>query len=249
MLLTEQTFSTAGIPANSSTNENRSMSLAGASAGTYYAYVIVDNSSEVAQSNTSNDLSSGTAFTVQRQSGLVINPIFDSSITSDPQAARIEATINSAIAVYESNFSDLVTVTITFQKMASGLGYSTRYYQTFLYSDYRAALVSHATTADDAAALAHLPAGSANPVNNNQNVKLDLPLARALGFSAVPPPVAAGALTPRSVRLPIFLSTGLRTWRGSTNIRVATFTIGIAITADKRLRFRTLTRPPALPPY
>ncbi len=187
VLLTQQTFSTAGIPANSSTNESRSMSLTGASAGTYYAYVIVDNNGEVTQSNTSNDLSSGTAFTVQTQSGLVINPIFDSSITSDPQAATIEATINSAIAVYESNFSDLVTVTITFRKMANGLGASTRYYQTVLYSDYRAALVSHATTADDAAALAHLPAGSANPVNNNQNVNLELPLARALGFSAAPP--------------------------------------------------------------
>ena len=46
------------------------MSLSGASAGTYYAYVIVDNNSEVTQSNYANDLSSGTAFTVQAAASL-----------------------------------------------------------------------------------------------------------------------------------------------------------------------------------
>ena len=35
-----------------------------------------------------------------------IIPTFDSSITSDPQAATIEGTINAAIAFYENSFSD-----------------------------------------------------------------------------------------------------------------------------------------------
>src|SRR5205085_5684936 len=61
------------------------------------------------------------------------------------------------------------------------------YYRPFTYSDYRAALVSHGTSADDAMALAHLPNGANNPVNGNQKVNLKLPLARALGFTAVPP--------------------------------------------------------------
>ncbi len=119
---------------------------------------------------------------------LIIIPTFDSSITSDPQAANIEATINAAIAIYQSSFSDPITVSITFQEMASGVGLSSTYYEPFAYSDYRAALVSHASTADDATALAHLPAGASNPVNGDPNVDLTLPLARCLGFSADPPP-------------------------------------------------------------
>ena len=187
-LLTQQTFATAGIAAGSSTNENRLMSLTGATAGTYNAYVIVDNNSEVAQgSNTNNDASAGTAFTVQSQTGLVIIPIFDVTITNDAQAATIEATINSAIAAYRNNFSDPITVSIKFQEMSSGLGLSSAYINTFGYASYRAALVSHGTTSDDSAALAHLPGGTSNPVNGDGNITLKLPLARALGFSANPP--------------------------------------------------------------
>src|SRR5438477_11208261 len=84
---------------------------------------------------------------------LTIIPTFDASITSDPQAATIEATINAAIAVYQSNFSDPVTVSIKFQKMSSGLGASSSYFQSFSYSSYLAALVSHSASADDVTAL------------------------------------------------------------------------------------------------
>jgi len=120
--------------------------------------------------------------------GLIIVPTFASSITSDAQAATIMATINAALAVYQNNFSDPITVTITFQEMGSGLGQSSTYYSSFSYSSYRAALASHATTADDTAALAHLPVQSSNPVNGHANVNLTLPLARALGYSGVNPP-------------------------------------------------------------
>jgi hypothetical protein len=119
---------------------------------------------------------------------LTINPIFDVTITGDPQAATIEAEIISAISVYESTFSDPITVTINFREQSTGLGNSGWGLQPFSYSSYRAALVSHATTADDATALASLPNGANNPVNNNANVNLHLPLARALGFSADPGP-------------------------------------------------------------
>lgn len=119
--------------------------------------------------------------------GLAIIPIFDTTITSDPQAALIEATINSAIAVYQSDFSDQITVSIKFQEMSTGIDLCSEYSDTFLYSDYIAALVAHATTADDATALAHLTNGAYNPVNGNQYINLNLPLARALGFSASPP--------------------------------------------------------------
>src|SRR5438067_399638 len=53
--------------------------------------------------------------------GLVINPVFDSSITSDPNAAAIEGTINSAIQEYETRFTDPITVSINFRE-GTGLG-------------------------------------------------------------------------------------------------------------------------------
>src|SRR5947199_7442709 len=71
--------------------------------------------------------------------------------------------------------------------MNSGLALSTTYSLPIPYSDYRAALVSHAASADDTTALAHLPNGANNPVNGTQKVNLKLPLARALGFTANPP--------------------------------------------------------------
>jgi hypothetical protein len=47
--------------------------------------------------------------------GLIIHPTFDSSITNNPNAAAIEAMINRAVAVYESLFSDPITIQILFR--------------------------------------------------------------------------------------------------------------------------------------
>ncbi len=90
---------------------------------------------------------------------------------SDPNAATIEATINTAINNYQNAFSDNITVNITFQEGCNGpgqLGCSSSRLNTVSYSAYRAALVSHATTADDTTALASLPAGPTSPVNSTQ---------------------------------------------------------------------------------
>jgi hypothetical protein len=119
---------------------------------------------------------------------LTINPVFDVSITSDPQANTIEAEIISAISVYESTFSDPITVTINFREQVTGLGNSGEPTIPVSYANYRAALLSHATTADDAIALAHLPNTPTDPVNGSATVSLHYPIARALGFSADPPP-------------------------------------------------------------
>lgn len=115
---------------------------------------------------------------------LTINASFDSSITGDPQAATIEATINSAIAVYEATFSDPITVNITFQEQSAGLGNSTTRVGTVSYTSYRSAVLSHATSIDDATAWTYLPNTANNPVNNDPNVYLSLPLARALGLTS-----------------------------------------------------------------
>ena len=55
-----------------------------------------------------------TAATVPT-TGLIIHATFDSSITGNPNAAAIEAMINRAIAIYESLFTDPITVQILFR--------------------------------------------------------------------------------------------------------------------------------------
>jgi hypothetical protein len=118
---------------------------------------------------------------------LIITPTFDSTITSDPNAATIENTINQAIQVYQTRFGDNITVAIKFQETSSGLGSSSTFFGTITYSQYLTALTSHATTTNDAIALAHLPAGPNNPVNGNADVNVATANLRALGFSASPP--------------------------------------------------------------
>jgi FG-GAP-like repeat len=56
----------------------------------------------------------GTGATVPA-TGLTIHATFDSSITGNPNAAAIEAMINRAISIYESLFSDPITVQIRFR--------------------------------------------------------------------------------------------------------------------------------------
>lgn len=121
-----------------------------------------------------------------RATGLTIVPNFDNSITGDPRAADIMATINAAIAVYQKNYSDPVTVAITFQNVKGGLGASQTNFINVNYADYRAALAAHATTAIDNTALAHLPNAANNPVNGDAGITLATSLARALGFNGDP---------------------------------------------------------------
>jgi hypothetical protein len=129
-----------------------------------------------------------TALIIPSKSGaLTIIPTFDTTITSDPNATAIEETINSAIAAYEINYSDPITVNFTFQEVNTGLASSFTYFTPVSYSAYLSALTAHASSVDDAITLAHLPGGPNNPVNGNAQVTLKDPLARALGFSANPP--------------------------------------------------------------
>jgi hypothetical protein len=118
---------------------------------------------------------------------LVIVPTFASSITSLPNAVAVEGTINSAIAFYESTFTDPITVNITFQNMTSGLGQSSTFFANVSYASYLAALIADATTANDATALAHLPAGPNNPVNANATIDVKTANLRAVGLSGNPP--------------------------------------------------------------
>lgn len=127
------------------------------------------------------------AFTAPCRANLIITPTFDSSITSDPHAAVIEGTINTAINFYESTFSNPITVDITFQEMSSGLGQSSfEYFTSLLYSTYRNALVNDAnangnTTLQNAIA-ASVPNQANNPVTNQSTIDIHQANAYALGL-------------------------------------------------------------------
>jgi hypothetical protein len=119
--------------------------------------------------------------------GLHINPTFDVSITSDPNAAAIEAAINAAIANIESQFSDPISVNITF-KRAAGLGSSSTFFATASYAAFLAALKGDAKTSDDATAVGLLPNVATNPVNGTTTINVKTANLRAVGMNVNPPP-------------------------------------------------------------
>jgi hypothetical protein len=118
--------------------------------------------------------------------GLIINPVWDSTITSDPNAATIMNTISNAILVYESKYSDNVTVTIKFQEMSGGLGQSSTFIGTVPYSSFYSALVADAKTTNDVLALANIPGGSINPVDGTGFVRMTTANQRAIGIANNP---------------------------------------------------------------
>jgi hypothetical protein len=124
---------------------------------------------------------------------LVISSTFDSSITGDANGAAIQGVINSAIAFYQSRFSDPITVQIYFKEMSMGLG-QTEFglYQTS-YASFYTQLNSDKKSADDTTALAHLSSGPNNPVTNNANMLGKSANLRALGYNA-PPTVNVGGI-------------------------------------------------------
>jgi hypothetical protein len=115
----------------------------------------------------------------------VIHPTYDSSIASDPNAAAIENTIQSAIDIYETDFINPITVNITFQEMTTGLGQSSFSLSSVPYSTYRAALAARTgKSSNDNTALAHLPTGPTNPVNGSTSIEIKPANLTAVGLSA-----------------------------------------------------------------
>ena len=135
--------------------------------------------------------------------GLTITPTFDSSITSDPNAAAIEGAINAAIGVVQTGISNPINVTIYFQEMPNPgvpqLGESETGQGEPSYYEYYNLLkaVDTAPGASSAqqtafASLGAAPSGpsSGNPVNGYANVLVNGPNLRALGY-IVPPVIEA----------------------------------------------------------
>lgn len=111
--------------------------------------------------------------------GLTIVPSFDSSITNDPNAANVEAAINSAISVYHQDFSNPVVVPIDFSEMSSGLGLSSISAISVSYSAFRSALADEPTSAVRTTALQSLPNQTDEPVPNTTGSNLWLSVADA----------------------------------------------------------------------
>jgi hypothetical protein len=124
----------------------------------------------------------GAALVTPAQSQLNIVPTFDASITGNVNAATIMATINSAIAVYESTFNDPMTVNIKFQN-AGGLGSSSTWIQQHSYTQYHNALVGDATSGDDTTALGTLPVQATSPVDGNTNLWVTYANLKAIGIN------------------------------------------------------------------
>jgi hypothetical protein len=135
----------------------------------------------------SNVMTATTATT----SGLVINPTFDSSITSDPNSAAIQSMISQAIATYQSLFSDSITISILFRysttapngnPISSGtLARSNYVIYTVSWNTYITALTADGKTGNDTLANASLPASplSTNIVPSSAN-------GRAVGLNTPP---------------------------------------------------------------
>jgi hypothetical protein len=118
---------------------------------------------------------------------LAIVPTFDSSITTNANAAVIENTINTAIQLYETRFSDPITVTVEFKTIGTaGLyGHSSWWNYTIPYSQFRTALQQDSTTTNDTLALAHLPSGTTNPVTGTTQIRVKTANLRAIGITGM----------------------------------------------------------------
>jgi len=139
----------------------------------------------------SNYLEVMTATTVPA-TGLTIHATFDSSITGNPNAAAIEGTINRAISIYESLFSDPITIQIRFRYATTGPDGSPLPQGTVSRSDFVVygvpwspfinALRGDATTNNDNVANASLPGNALSATikpsgANGRAVGLDTPTA------------------------------------------------------------------------
>ena len=127
----------------------------------YYYRVRAYNSAGIGSSSEAVSVT-----TMSTNSGLVIIPTFDSTITNDPRSNAIQAMIISAIEKYQTLFNDPITVLIRFRfsavdatgmPMDNLVGAS----QTTIYgidwNTYITALEADAKTANDMAAIATLP--------------------------------------------------------------------------------------------
>jgi hypothetical protein len=134
--------------------------------------------------------------------GLTIHATFDSSITSKPNAAAIEAMINRAIARYESLFGDPIRIQIRFryattlpngQPIPAGSIARSNFviYTAIPWSTYINALRADATTSNDVSADMSLPGSALSP-----HIVPSSADGRAVGLNTPPAMFANGTVGP-----------------------------------------------------
>ena len=131
--------------------------------------------------------------------GLIIHPTFDSSITNNPNAAAIEAMINRAISIYESLFSDPITIEIRYRYSTTAPDGTPLPQGTVSRSDsviyglpwdvYINALRADAKSSNDNIANASLPGNALSAT-----IKLKGPNGRAVGLDTPPAMFANGTV-------------------------------------------------------
>ena len=117
---------------------------------------------------------------------LIINATFDSATfatLSQSDRTTSQNTINAVIQAYQNEILNSITVNINFKIDQTVLGSTLFTAYAIPYDTYRTNLSSHAVSADDFTALAHLPAGATlDPVTNQNKIEVKGPLARALAL-------------------------------------------------------------------
>ena len=137
--------------------------------------------------------------TTEPTTGLTIHPTFDSSITGNPNAAAIQAMINRAIAIYESLFSDPITIQIRFRyattapdgsPLPQGLvSQSDTGFTSLPWNTYISALRADARTSNDNVANASLPGTALST-----NIRPSSANGRAVGLNTPPAMFANGTV-------------------------------------------------------
>ena len=125
---------------------------------------------------------------------LVITPTFDSSITSLSDAAAIESSIDADIATFETTITTVNPdhVTIDFENVNSGLGFSHTAQADIDYSTYLSGLQANPNqSATQMAALATMPAANVG-IQNDAQVLLTASDLAAIGQSALAASLVSG---------------------------------------------------------
>ena len=109
--------------------------------------------------------------------GLIINPVFDASITGNANAVAIEGAINSAIGTIDGLYSNPVTISVTFTYnpgAAGNLESTNQTYYDVTYADYVAALTadSVANPGNTVLATAVANLGKGNDANGAEDLAI-----------------------------------------------------------------------------
>jgi len=168
--------------------------VTGLDSGTTYYYRVHPYSA-----SGSGNYSEVSSATTVASKGLTIHATFDNSIISNPNAAAIEAMINRCISIYESLFTDPITIQILFRYTTTapdghtlrpgGTARSDDPIYVIPWNTYVTALRADARIGNDDLAIASLPGTALS-----STIRLSSANGRAVGLDTPPAMFADGAV-------------------------------------------------------